>query len=179
MVGEHQPLVPELDPGQHHLVDGLSRRRSSRSAGGSRRAAPRTSLAAVDERATRLLLQRRQVGGQLARDRLGDDAARRLPDAGDLLEGPGLGALAQLAGVDRLQRLDGVAERLDAVGARTGAFEEEGHPAQRLDGVHRCLERLEQRDHQRPNWRAIRRSQTRSPATVWVAAMTLAAGVSR
>ena len=40
----------------------------------------------------------------------------------------------------------------------------------------RRLERLEQRDHQRLNCWAISRSQTRSPATEWVATMTFAAG---
>ena len=180
VVGEHEPLVAELDAGQHHLVDRASRRRSSRSGGGSHRAARHTaSSPASTSGAAGLLLQRRQVCRELAPQRLGDDAAGRLPDAGELLQRPGLGALAQLRGVERLERLDGVAERLDPVGAGAGALEEEADAPQRLDRVDRGLERFEERDHQSPNCRATTRSHSRSPPTVRVATMALAAGVRR
>ena len=83
------------------------------------------------------------------------------------------------AGVERLQRLDGVAEGLDPVGAGPGALEEERDAAQRLDRVDRGVERLEQGDHQSPNCRVTMRSQTRSPPRVRAVTMARAAGVRR
>ena len=169
--------MPELDAGQHHLVDRGCHRRSSRSAGGSRRAARRrVSSPPATQRSARLLLQRVEVRRQLTGQRLGDDPARRLPDAGDLLERAGLGPLAQLGGSSNgLERLHRVAEGLDPVGAGAGALEEERHPAQGLDRVDRRLERLEPAATIRARTGGLTRpSQTRSPPTAL--AVTMASG---
>ncbi len=134
---------------------------------------------AVHERAARLLLQGHQVCREVTSQGLGDDAAGGLADAGQLLKGPGVGPLAQLRGVEGLERLGGVAERLHPIRSGAGPLEQEADPAQCLHGVDRSLERLEEGDHQRPIWRRTRASHTRSPPTVLVVTIARAAGVSR
>ena len=98
VVGERQVLVAELGGGLGHLGDGAAAVGPVRMAVAvppqQRRAARRPRPVSVG---VRLLLEVHEVGGRLARHRLGDDPGRGVAHAGEVGEPARRGALGQHA----------------------------------------------------------------------------------
>ncbi len=181
MVGQRQPVLPQLDRGQDHLVDRRPAVAPVRMAVQVTDDSGIHRLAACDECALVLLLQRLQVCRQLASAGLGHYRGRRRPQPGQLRERPGGGASAHLTGRHTAHNVRRSAEGLHPEGAGTRALEEQTNATQRLGrsaaglqrrhtkhrltaGAPQTRDRPGDRPRRRRSWRPGRRGRRRASA---------------